>query len=700
MPSAPASASTSLPRFDEPSAPLAELRLALAAMARHWLGMLVCVALGLALALAATMLMPRIYEARGSLQIDQMPSKVTGTEDAEREAGLMDEDRFLQTQADVLGSRALAQAVAARLGLARNADFLRALPAPADFGTNDAEHMAAVVDGLQKYLVVSLPRNSRIVTISFRARDPQLAADIVNAFCHDYLAWNYTRKNNSSAYSTKFLETRLEGAKAKLEASERALIAYARSEHLIDASAGAMAQGTIEGPRSLVTANLVELNRSYAQAQAERLRAEQHWQQAAKAPVMSLPEVLGNDAMVDLLQKRADLRAEIAQQREHLKPDHPKLLQAEQRLAEQERQISALAGNIRHAIQNEYLTALHQEAAVAGKVGALKSDTLSEQDRGVRYTILKREVDTNRQLYESLLARYKVLSAQAGAASDNISQLDTALPPRKPASPRRLLNLALGLLGGLSLAGLYALGRMMLAPAAPPRKPQPAPITPPEITPAQTAPAAIMPASAPNLPQLAGLWHGWEQQAGAELRQLLIVASGQNGQGQLAPDLAQMLASHSRAGRHGPVLLIDANLRQSAPQTLLGLPQPSHGLADALAGHVPVRSCLWGTGLAGISILPAGQQATGPQGLRADHLAYLEAMLADLSRTYATILVQGPPLATPEALADNQLLASVLQASLVHGAIHDSGGPALPRLPHMLGWLAPDLKWHRIPHGW
>ena len=130
-------------------------------------------------------------------------------------------------------------------------------------------------------------------------------------------------------------------------------------------------------------------------------------------------------------------------------------------LKELDAQITALATSVKNSIRNQYETSARQEAALAGTVGQLKGATLNEQSRGIRYNILKREVDTNRQLYDGLLQRFKEVSAQAGVTANNISIVDLAEPPGAPVSPNPIINMALAAIGGLALALLLVLGKEM-----------------------------------------------------------------------------------------------------------------------------------------------------------------------------------------------------------------------------------------------
>jgi succinoglycan biosynthesis transport protein ExoP len=419
--------------------------------------------IGLLLGAASLVILPKIYTARASVQIDQQERKVLGTEDNDPVAFGTEADRFLQTQVDILTSRAMAKRVSDAMGLAANDHFLEQTMGKVPSDMTREERADRVIDTLQRNLSVDLPRNSRVVGVVYKSRDAQLSARVANTFVAEFIKGNIQRKFSASSYSLEFLSNQLGVAKIRLEQSERLLITYSRAAGLIDASARATTQGEAQGPQSLITANLVELNSRSAEAKAARLQAEERWLEASKTPLMELPEVLSNDAIQRLLQKRAELSSSLQELRVHLKADHPSVVQAATELAELDREARILAEAIRSSIKNQYKTAARQDAALQGAVNGLKLATLSEQDRGVRYNILKREVDTNRQLYDSLLQRYKEVSAASGVTVNNVTQVDIAEAPRRPTSPRTLVNMAIALALSLMAAAAAVLLRGHLA---------------------------------------------------------------------------------------------------------------------------------------------------------------------------------------------------------------------------------------------
>jgi len=639
------------------------------------------IAFAFAAGVASILLTTPTYRAEATVQIDQQAAKVLSTEDTDPVASGQEADRFLQTQVDIIKSRALEGKVAESLKLANNPDFLKAMGArpPSEPIDPKVEH-EQVLSLLGNNLTVDLPRNSRIVGISFDSRDPNRAAAVANSFADNFITSNLQRRFDTSSYSRDFLQRQLASTKAKLEESERALIDYARSAGLIDASAGSTTSADQAGPRSLTTSNLVQLNQAYSQARSTRVSAQQRYEQARSTPLMSLPEVLGNPAVQDLTQKRAEAKAVYQQERQRRKVDHPAIQQAAASIAELDRQIAALAASIRNSIRDQYEVAARQERALAGNVGQLKGETLAEQDRSVRYNILKREVDTNRELYDGLLQRFKEVGAQAGITNNNIAVIDRADPPLRPVSPRPLVNMALALLAGMALALLLVFGREKFDDAI--RAPGdvddklklPLLGVVPLLGKSESVPAALgSPRS--SFSEAYQSVRSSIELAPAGVPQTLLLTSSRPGEGKSTTAYALAL-DLAAAGQR--VLLIDADMRNPSLHRAVGLANKS-GLSNLLARQGAPADVVQHSFLPGLDFLGSGPLPPSPAQLLAS--VALSDLLAALSEDYDVLIIDGPPVL---GLADAPRLAAAVDGVVfvieANGAHRGHAKTALKRL--------------------
>jgi uncharacterized protein involved in exopolysaccharide biosynthesis len=138
--------------------------------------------------------------------------------------------------------------------------------------------------------------------------------------------------------------------------------------------------------------------------------------------------------MQQLLTQKAAITSDLEQDRARHKDDYPSVRAGEAQLNAINGQIQNTAIAIKNAIKAEYAAAARTESELTQQVSKLKAQTLNEQDSTVRYGLLAREVDTNREVYDGLL-QYKELNASAGISASNVWIIDNATPPLKPSSP-------------------------------------------------------------------------------------------------------------------------------------------------------------------------------------------------------------------------------------------------------------------------
>lgn len=621
---------------------------------------LAIMAASLALGVISLFLTDPTYRARASVEINNQPVKILGTEDSQPVTNSQETDRLLQTQIDILRSKTLAERVAEDLNLASSDDFLLAqgIKPKSDILREQ------VLQALRDNLVVSLPRNTRVVPVSFDSSDPKLAAQIANLYVQNLISGNLQRHFDTSAYSKEFLQNQLQLTKGRLENSERALLAYARSVGLVDPSAGGGDPNNPgnNAPRSLTSANLIDLNQSLAAVKAARIQAEGRWRAAQATPTMNLPEVLSNPAIQQMTQKRAELQSLYEQEAQRRMPEHPAVKQAAAAIAELDRQISTLATGIRNSIRNQYDIAVKQEAQLAGTVGQLKGATLAEQQLGIRYNILKREVDTNRELYNGLLQRFKEVSAEAGVTSNNISIVDRADPPLLPISPRPFVNLMLALLVGVLVAAAVVAVRELFKDGV--RAPEeletrfglPLLGHVPRVSRAAVASAELANPRSLVAEAYQAIRTSVELSTVGGTPKSLLVTSSRPGEGKSTTALV-MARDAARAGRK--VLLIDADMRRPSLHMLLEVDKDP-GLSSFLTQQIPAETIIVETDTPGLFFMPAGPKPPNPAELVSG--AGIRALLKYLSERYDQIIIDSPPVL---GLADAPRLASIVDATML-----------------------------------
>jgi len=640
---------------------------------QFWLGLAILAAL-VTIAIIITMFQTPKYTAYSVIQVNDQSDRVLGSQldsDSATNVG-WDVDRFLNTQLAVLKSRSLAERVARSLNLFNDKKFFIAMQAsPPEQGESERTRHEAVLDLLANKLSVDQPNTSRIFSIGFTSADPEYAAKIANAFAEQYIQSNLKTRYDSSAYARSFVAQQLEEARARLETSERDLNSYARSAGLIrarDPSDTTSGNSTVAA-NSVTEASLLQVNRAANDAKAARDAAQAKWNAERAQPLLSSEAVLANPTVQALMTKRAQLETDLATANERYLPTHPTVTSLKDQIAAITGQLSVTANGVRNSIRGDYEAAVQAENRLSAQLKALQNETLAEQDRSVRYNTLAREADTNRQIYDGLLQRYRELNASAGIAASNVDIVDQATPPVYPSSPKLLLNLALGLLAGLLVGGGAMLLRDQLDDAI--RQPEDVesklglsllgviPMAESDDIQAELSDPKSILAEAYNSLRGSLLYSTREG-----LPKVMAMTSAQATEGKSTSSLA-IAAGLARTGLR--TVIIDADLRRPSMHKRLGRPN-EHGLADLLTSASDPAAVTLASGTVNLDVILAGPIPPSASELLSS--PRMAAVLETLASRYDSVIVDCPPVL---GLADAPALAAltdglvfVIEAGRVH----------------------------------
>jgi polysaccharide biosynthesis transport protein len=640
---------------------------------RRWtvLGMFAIV---LASVLTGTLMMTPIHRATTTLQIDRNTINVVDVAGMAPVENVGDRD-FYQTQYELLQSRALAQRVASKLDLAGNREPGRILQvslwrhfkglltgeepfpssSPADGTEGIQRREQALVEAFRLGLSIEPVRNSRLVKIHYDSPDPAFSARAANTLAETFITSNLDRRFDASSYAKEYLEDRLEELKQKLEESERRLVSFAQDEQIVGTGAS----------NNLSDQTLSALNVALINAREERIRAESRWRQAESSPALLIyggNSNGSNGTIIGVLQeRRAKLMADYQDRLSVYKAGYPLMLQLRAQIDEVDQQIGAETARIRSGVRAEFLAAQQREGLLEEQLREVTVDALDLQKRSIQYNIHKREVDTNRQLYDGLLQRYKEVGIAGGVSTNNISVVDQAGngSKYKPNLPR---NLALGAVIGLMLGVLLALVIEYLDDTL--KLPEDVekllglallgvvPKLKPPATPAQ----ALRDPRSAFAESYRSVRTALQFSTDQGVPRCLLVTSPMPNEGKstTAIVLAQNFASLGKR-----VLLIDCDLRNPSLHRQFAAGN-STGLTNLLAGTAKPDDIVIPTTISNLSLIPTGPLPPNPAELLTGS-RMLSLLTVALSK-YDQIVLDAPPII---GLADAPILAHIAHGTLL-----------------------------------
>lgn len=623
------------------------------AVRRHRIILFVTMALCLLAGILFILFSTPDYRATASVEVEDVPAGAAGAAAAQRSAAPTDNEAMMQTELEVLRSRALAEDVARELALVGSRTFfdgmdVRRPERGAGSLSQRQVETELVVRLLRDNLNVELPGKSRVIRISFTSADPVLSARVANSYANSLIRADLKRGFESGVQARRFLLGELEGARRDLEKAERDLAVYA-------ARTGGVADPGQEGetgdtaPEGASATRLAQLNAFRAQATADRIAAQKRWESARLSSVETLPEVLNNGAMQQLMTERAQARAALVQEKQFRKDAHPEMREARARLAALDDQAQAMAATIRASLKEQFDVAVHGEKQIQREIKDVERQALAERGRGVQMSILERQVDTYRLLHDSLLQRYRDMASQAGFQAGRIQPLDRAAVPSRPSSPNIGQTMLLASLGGLVLGLLLVAARHIFDDT---------------VTSADTLAERVnlpllgaVPAAEKLTPEIfAPMASSLLLGSAGGLPRSILVTSAQEGEGKSSTlhSLARALVRLDKR-----VLVVDADMRRPKQHGLFGI-APAHGISELLTGQAKAEDVIVDSGTEGVALLPCGAIPPNPAELLVTPA--MDALLAMVRDRYDTVLIDAPPIL---GLPDASLLASKAQATVL-----------------------------------
>lgn len=622
---------------------------------RRYLTILIVIGACVLAGLTYTLLATKQYAAEALVEIKRENESLVSISSQAQQ--MVIDQEFYETQYGLLKSQSLAERVATDLRLYDDRAFFEKMGGvdplweqgdrftPASRAARIRSAGAILLD----HVSVNSERQSRLVRIRFVSPDAKLSKRVVDAWSQGFIRTTLERRYGATAYARNFLEGRLAQLRQRINQSELDLVRYAGQQGIVNLPGSGGRDGQ-SAERSLTDTNLESLNTELAKATADRIAA----QSRIATPVGQSTEGLSSQAISLMRQERASKAADYAKLMTQFEPNYPPARQVKAQIDQFDRSIAAEEGRVSGTLRETYQAALERENLLQERVKSLKSGVLDARQRSIQYNIYLRDVDTNRQLYDALLQRYKEIGVAGGVGANNISIVDEAEIPLKPSWPKAFVILFAAAFGGLLLGFALALLQEQLDKA---------------ISDPQQIPEEL------GLPLLGAIPTFNGGPIGEALRdrkstiteaynstrmtlslstehgfpKVIAVTSTRASEGKTTTSYALAILLARSSNR---VLIIDADMRRPAMHRMLDTTN-DEGLSNYLAGDDNLARLVKATNLEGLSLMSAGPNPPStPELLETERLTEL---LREMALHYDYVVIDAPPLL---GLADAPLIAN------------------------------------------
>jgi len=619
--------------------------LLMAARERLWL-IIVLPVLGAAIGYAYIKKTPSMYQSRATLEIEDKQQVVKFEEVTASE---MRDIATMNTVAATIQSRSFLLTVANRERFHLRKGF---------FGEKKPESPTAedAVGVLSGALKAAIRPNTRLIDINARHTDKELARDIANAAGEGLIRFGMEQKTQASSLANDFLVQEARRLKDELEKSENDLQQYRADNKAV----------SLEKDQNLVVAELNTLNAKLSAATSERAQMETDVSALKSlsgdpSEALQLRSVSNHPLISNLTQAIANKKSEIAVIQNRYKPKHPKYIALQTQLNSLQGQLLQALPQIATQLNSTLENAKTNEAKMRDALALQEKKALELDQLAVKYNVRKRDVDTNKTMYESVLSRLKEVDLTKGMENNNLKIQETAMVGGSPVWPIASKVYGAGVGGGLMLAfGLAFLMHFMDR----------------SIKTVQQAEKAL------NLPVMAAVCMGkkdnstggldaWKEPHGSiaesfrslramasllgkeEDRRTFLLTSAVPSEGKTfcSSNFAAILAQQGLR-----TLLIDADLRKPRVSEVFFGEHRKPGLTDYLVGKAGLSLAVHPSGMDNLMIMPAGERAPNPAELLAG--GGVKQLLAEALQHFDRVIIDSAPVV---AVSDTLLLAPLVE---------------------------------------
>lgn len=647
---------------------------------------------GTAFALVVTAMMIQtystipIYQTAARVEIQDERSTSVTTLGVNDPTWWQESAPYYQTQYEILRSRELARRVVRRLSLKDHPAFNGQAPQPRDPIALVRQARASVSASLRRLVAgqptaaptAPLPDESaqeaglisaflggvvitpyaatRLVDVIYQHTDPDFAAVAANTLAEEYTQENLDQRLSNNAKELTFVNEQLEAATQKVKEGEQALQQYRETNN---------AQ-SLDDRQNIVVSRLTSLSQAVTEKRTERQQKETLYNQVRGADPSSdaadtFPLIGNNPSVVSAQSQLAALKAERMSLSQTYGPDAPKMREVEGKLESAARLLVAERRKVIEGARNEYEAAVAQERNFGADLDRANAANVDLDRKSGDYRILQRDLDSQRQIFQSLLDRQKQLSVVANSRANNVRLVDRAEPRRAPISPNPRRDWLTAILAGLTVAFGLAFGIEYLDDTIK---------TPEDVTDRLRLPLlGLVPAlGGGRVPVLTEtVPHDFGEAfrslrtslvftSGGEATRLIAVTSSQPLEGKTTTACNLALALAFGGSR---VLLIDADMRRPGLHKAMGL-QNDVGLSHLLVGQARVRDVIQKTADPNLFVISAGRTPPNPSELLASER--MNAFMANLATgPFDWIVLDTPPvLAVTDAVIIAQKVGGVV----------------------------------------
>jgi succinoglycan biosynthesis transport protein ExoP len=503
-----------------------------------------------------------------------------------------------------------------------------------DETAGESAAIGAFLGGLE----IAPVKGTRLVEIIYSSPDPAYAALAANTVAQEYVQQNLDSKLQNTNSTLDWLKGELDKQRQKVEAAERATANYQEGQNAM----------SLDDRQNIVIDRLKSLNDAVTKAKTTRLQKEALHRQIGdltpdSAGVDTFPGLAQNTTIQEIRQQLAQLTGEKARLLQTRTANHPDVAKVNAAIESANVRLRSETGKVLDSIGNDYRTALAEERSLSASLEEQKRQAIDLNRKNINYSILQREAEGERHVYNALLQQEKEMRVISNSRANNVQLMDAAEVPGGPYTPNHGRDWLMALVLGLALGVAFAYTIEYLDDTLK---------IPDDITRRLKLPLlGLVPAvSGSRVPMLLNPVPHDFGEAFRSLRTSLVFTNGTDGNRMIAVTSSQPLEGKTTTACNlavalalggARVMLIDADMRRPGLHRTMGL-RNDVGLSHVLTGQGRIRDAVQRTSDPNLYVMTAGRTPPNPSELLSS--ARMKHLIANLKTSpFDWVIIDTPP---------------------------------------------------------
>jgi len=297
---------------------------------------------------------------------------------------------------------------------------------------------------LRGKIIVEGVKDTLLLQISAEDGDPIVAKNIANALAKAYISFNISNRLAFSRNTLAWMTNQLYDMKKKLEDSEEEFLAYKEDANLF----------SLEGKQRVVDQKIADFNEAYLKTKNKRLELDGKLAKLnpgfeSGADILYARSLIQNALIDSLYTQLLDADMELSRMTKVYKHKHPKVIKVQDTIDKTKKR---LYDEVKKEVENlkaERSVLFEKEKTLQATIADFESEALETNRKALKYNILERTRETNKNLYDILLSKVRESNISENVDVSNIRIVEEAVAPGMPVRPNKVRNLMLGIAFGL-----------------------------------------------------------------------------------------------------------------------------------------------------------------------------------------------------------------------------------------------------------